>query len=181
VSKFANIAMAVMIFAVSSAAIAAGVRTEDIVCGLDPKCTRSLSRDIRGVTATGGPNGSAPLSVNLYVNFTYNSAELTSDAKITLDRLGYALTDERLKGFSFMIEGHTDAKGGADFNQKLSERRAESVRQYLTAQFDIDKSRLTARGFGKTWLLDASRPEDGVNRRVQVLNMSAGAAAGPSR
>lgn len=172
----ARIAAGLFAITVSSAAFAAEVRTEDIVCGLDPHCVRTLSREFRGVTATGGPNGSAPLSVNLYVNFAYNSAELTSDARIVLDRLGYALIDDRLKTFSFMIEGHTDAKGGAEFNQKLSERRADAVRDYLTAQFAIDKSKLTARGFGKARLLDPARPEDGVNRRVQILNMTASAA-----
>jgi outer membrane protein OmpA-like peptidoglycan-associated protein len=179
--KIARLLFSLATLSATSAALAADVTTEDIICGLDPHCTRTLSRDFRGVTATGGPNGAAALSVNLYVNFAYNSADLTSDARITLDRLGYALIDDRLKTFSFMIEGHTDAKGGADYNQKLSERRAEAVRQYLIAQFGIDKSRLTARGFGKTRLLDASRPEDGVNRRVQVLNMSAPAAGGGSK
>jgi outer membrane protein OmpA-like peptidoglycan-associated protein len=160
----------------ASAAIAANISTEDIVCGLDPHCTRTLSRDFRGVTATGGPNGSSALSVNLYVNFAYNAADLTSDARITLDRLGYALLDDRLKQFSFLVEGHTDAKGGAEYNQKLSERRAEAVRRYLIDQFAIDPKRLNARGFGKSRLLDPSRPEDGVNRRVQVLNVTEGAA-----
>ena len=77
--------------------------TADIVCGLDPACTRHLSRALRGVTATGGTDPNV-LSVNLYVNFAYDSAELTSDARITLDRLGYALLNDRLKGFAFMIE-----------------------------------------------------------------------------
>jgi outer membrane protein OmpA-like peptidoglycan-associated protein len=177
-NKSAGIFAGLTIWIGSSLAFAAGPSSEDIVCGLDPSCTRSLSREFRGVTATGGPNGAAPLSVNLYVNFAYNSAELTSDARITLDRLGYALIDDRLKTYAFMIEGHTDAKGGSEFNQKLSERRAESVRKYLLDQFAIDASRMTARGFGKTRLLDPSRPEDGVNRRVQVVNMTASAATG---
>jgi outer membrane protein OmpA-like peptidoglycan-associated protein len=162
--------------ACGSQAAAAEASTADIVCALDPQCTRPLSRDFRGVTVTKGPEGSSPLSVNLYVNFAYDSADLTSDARITLDRLGYALVDDRLKSFSFMIEGHTDAKGSEQYNQKLSERRAETVRQYLTAQFGIEQNRLTARGFGKLRLLDPARPEDGVNRRVQVLNLTAGAA-----
>ena len=162
--------------ACASQVAAAERATADIVCALDPKCTRPLSRDFRGVTVTKGPEGSSPLSVNLYVNFAYDSADLTSDARITLDRLGYALVDERLKSFSFMIEGHTDAKGGEEYNQKLSERRAETVRQYLSAQFGMEANRLTARGFGKLRLLDPARPEDGVNRRVQVLNLTAGAA-----
>jgi len=114
-----------------------------------------------------------PLSVNLYVNFDYNSADLTSDARITLDQLGTALRDPRLEAFSFVIAGHTDAKGGVDFNQKLSERRAEAVRNYMITQFGIAAERLTAKGYGKSQLLDPDHPEDGVNRRVQVINTSA--------
>jgi outer membrane protein OmpA-like peptidoglycan-associated protein len=147
--------------------------TADIVCALDPLCKRALSREVRGITVTKGPGGSEPLAVNLNIGFAYNSAELMSDARITIDRLGYALVDDRLKEFSFMIEGHTDAKGSDQYNQSLSELRAEAVRQYLTFQFGIKPERLVARGFGKLRLLDPNRPEDGVNRRVQVLNLTA--------
>jgi outer membrane protein OmpA-like peptidoglycan-associated protein len=148
-----------------------------IECALDPKCpkpaplTRSLRQ--RGVIVEGAPVDQ-PLSVNLYVNFAYDSAELTSDARITLDRLGGALRDPRLGEFSFVIAGHTDAKGGDEYNQKLSERRAEAVRGYLVAQFGISADRLSAKGYGKSQLLDPAHPEDGVNRRVQVINATAG-------
>ena len=108
----------------------------DITCALDPNCPKpqpqaqpqEKTRDLfgRGITVEGKP-AEQPLSVNLYVNFAYNSADLTSDARITLDRLGTALRDPRLAAFSFLIAGHTDAKGGVEFNQKLSERRAEAV------------------------------------------------------
>jgi outer membrane protein OmpA-like peptidoglycan-associated protein len=164
----------------TSIAAAEEVRTSDIVCGLDPHCTKTLSRAFRGVTVTPGPGGADPLSVNLYVNFAYDSAELTSDARIILDRLGQALVDDRLKPFSFMIEGHTDAKGGVDYNQALSERRAHTVQRYLIENFGIAESRLAAHGFGKSRLLDPARPEDGVNRRVQVVNLTAGASGAKS-
>lgn len=164
------------IAAATSVALAAQVNTRDIICGLDPHCTRPLSRDFRGVAVTPGPVGTDALSVNLYVNFAYDSAELTSDARIILDRLGFALVDDRLKDFSFMIEGHTDAKGTDAYNQNLSEQRARAVQRYLIENFHIAESRLVARGFGRTRLLDSSRPEDGVNRRVQVVNLTAGAA-----
>jgi len=143
-----------------------------IECKLDPKCpkpqmhTRGLQR---GVSVEGGADDQ-PLSVNLYVNFDFNSADLTSDARITLDQLGAALRDARLATFNFAIAGHTDAKGGAEFNQKLSQRRAEAVRQYLIDQSGIIGDRLTATGYGKSQLLDPEHPEDGVNRRVQVTN-----------
>jgi len=148
----------------------------DIECALDPKCPRPQQHKRglqRGVTVEGN-SAEQPLSVNLYVNFDYNSADLTSDARITLDQLGTALRDPRLGAFSFVIAGHTDAKGGTDFNQKLSERRAEAVRKYMIAKFGIAAERLTAKGYGKSQLLDPDHPEDGVNRRVQVINTSAG-------
>ena len=149
---------------------------EDIVCAFAANCGKPHTRSLqRGVTVTGAAAPEQPPgSINLYVNFAYNSSDLTSDARITLDRLGAALKDQRLDGYSFMIAGHTDAKGGADFNQKLSERRAESVRQYLIAQFGVDAAHLTAKGFGKQQLLDPARPEDGVNRRVQVVDTTPG-------
>jgi len=75
-----------------------------------------------------------------------------------------------------MIEGHTDAHGSVPYNQTLSEQRARTVQRYLIDNFGIAEARLRAQGFGKTRLLDPSRPEDGVNRRVQVVNLTAGTA-----
>jgi outer membrane protein OmpA-like peptidoglycan-associated protein len=91
-----------------------------------------------------------------------------------LKRLGAALKDPRLKGYRFKIAGHTDAKGSAEYNQKLSERRVASVRNYLVFQYDLEISRIEVEGFGKTQLLDPSQPEDGINRRVQVINIGEG-------
>jgi outer membrane protein OmpA-like peptidoglycan-associated protein len=146
-----------------------------IECALDPTCPKPQQRKRglqRGVTVEGGKE-EQPLSVNLYVNFEFNSAELTSDARITLDQLGTALRDPKLTAFSFVIAGHTDAVGGGEFNQKLSERRAEAVRNYMIAQYGIEANRLTAKGYGKLQLLDPERPEDAVNRRVQIINATA--------
>jgi outer membrane protein OmpA-like peptidoglycan-associated protein len=151
----------------------------DITCKLDPSCPKPQppqrtrpQRGPRGAIVESGP-AEQPNSVNLYVNFAYNSADLTSDARITLDGLGTALRDPRLAGFSFIIAGHTDAKGGEEFNQKLSQRRAEAVRSYLITQFGIAGEKLTPKGYGKSQLLDPANPEDGVNRRVQVINTGA--------
>ena len=145
--------------------------SDEIVCKLDPHCPISKP-GFRKLEITGGiPDD--PLSVNLYVNFAYDSVELQSDARITLDRLGAALKDDRLTTFSFSIVGHTDAKGSDEYNQKLSERRAAAVERYLVEHFGIAPSRLTSKGMGKVQLLDPSHPEDGVNRRVQVLNVTA--------
>jgi outer membrane protein OmpA-like peptidoglycan-associated protein len=174
----ACLAVAVAAVATSITAVAEEPNPESIVCALDPHCakkplTRSMTRSMkRGVTVSGG-QAEQKLSIDIYVNFAYNSADLETDARIPLDRLGTALSDPRLKAFNFMIAGHTDAKGGDDYNQKLSERRAEAVRQYLIARFGIAAQQLSAVGYGKAQLLDPSRPEDGVNRRVQVINTTA--------
>lgn len=172
--RFATILLGVSLAFHALPAQASEVSTDDIVCRLDPKCAKPLSRSMpRGVTSSGGAAAEAPLSVNLYVNFAFDSAELTSDARITLDQLGAALRDPRLAGFAFTIAGHTDARGGAEYNQRLSERRAEAVRRYLVARHGIAPTRLSAVGHGKSLLLDPARPEDGVNRRVQVINVTA--------
>jgi outer membrane protein OmpA-like peptidoglycan-associated protein len=115
-------------------------------------------------------------SVDLEVLFEYKSAELTPAAVETLTTLGRALTDERLAGGAFLIGGHTDAKGGTDYNLHLSQRRAEAVRQFLIATFAIEANRLTARGFGERYLKNPQRPRSEENRRVQIVNVSPQAA-----
>lgn len=142
--------------------------TEDVVKALVP--TKKL-RSPRGVTMEGEDK---PPSIDLYIPFEYNSDKLTTEAMLTLKRLGAALKDPRLNGYRFKIAGHTDVKGSAEYNQKLSERRAASVRNYLVFQYDLETSRIDVEGFGKTQLLDPSKPEDGINRRVQVINIGEG-------
>jgi outer membrane protein OmpA-like peptidoglycan-associated protein len=146
--------------------------TYEILCRLDPKCPKIKLRQFqqRGVHVEGQAE-QPPLSVNLYVNFAYNSADLLQDARITLDQLGDALKNPSLARYSFKIAGHTDAKGTDDFNQKLSDRRADAVRAYIVKNFGISPSRLTTVGYGKSQLLDPAHPEDGVNRRVQIINI----------
>lgn len=69
------------------------------------------------------------------------------------------------------IEGYTDNVGNDDYNKKLSENRAKSVRQYLIDKFGIDGSRLTAVGYGKNKPIVSNDTEEGrqKNRRVQAL------------
>ena len=142
--------------------------TEDVVKALTP--TKKL-RSPRGLTIQGEDK---PPSIDLHIPFEYNSDKLTTEAMLTLKRLGAALKDPRLSGYRFKIAGHTDAKGSAEHNQKLSERRAAAVRNYLEFQYDIEPDRIETVGFGKTQLLDLSKPEDGINRRVQVINVGEG-------
>jgi outer membrane protein OmpA-like peptidoglycan-associated protein len=73
-------------------------------------------------------------------------------------------------GLSLQIEGHTDSVGGDDFNQQLSERRADSVRDFL-AQQGVAPSSITAHGFGKTQPVASNDTPEGRqrNRRVELV------------
>ena len=76
----------------------------------------------------------ASASIDLQVNFEYASAVLSADARIVLDNLGSALSDDALRGARFRIAGHTDARGSDAYNLALSRQRARSVADYLTRQ-----------------------------------------------
>jgi outer membrane protein OmpA-like peptidoglycan-associated protein len=73
-------------------------------------------------------------------------------------------------GLSLQIEGHTDSVGGDEFNQQLSERRADSVRDFLAEQ-GVPGSFITARGFGKTQPVASNDTAEGRqrNRRVELV------------
>jgi len=111
-------------------------------------------------------------SIDLEIFFDYKSAEVTPKAVAVLSPLGRALSDPRLADDSFLIAGHTDAKGGADYNLELSQRRAESVRQFLVANFNVDAKKLIAKGYGFQHLRNPKDPLAAVNRRVQIVNLS---------
>jgi len=70
-----------------------------------------------------------------------------------------------------VIEGHTDNIGNEDYNVKLSQDRANSIRQYLIDNFGIDASRLTATGYGPNRPIASNDTEEGrqKNRRVQAV------------
>ncbi len=111
-------------------------------------------------------------SVDFEVTFTYDSADITPQAVPILTTLGRALKDAALADDAFLIAGHTDAKGGRDYNQALSQRRAESVRKYLVDNFGIDPAKLVAKGYAFEHLKNPKQPRAAENRRVQVVNLS---------
>lgn len=128
------------------------------------------TRALRGVTVTPGQEPAQP-TINLYINFEFDSARIETDGQLVLKRLATALKDPRLAGSRFEIAGHTDAVGTVEYNQTLSEQRAQAVADHLVDVYEIDPTRLVAIGYGKSQLLDPDKPEDGVNRRVQITNL----------
>ncbi len=110
-------------------------------------------------------------SVDMEIYFAYDSAVITPQAMPALIRLGQALSDNRLSSGTFMIAGHTDAKGSEVYNQNLSQRRARAVREFLVTNFGIDPRRLIAVGYGEEQLKRRDAPEAAENRRVQIVNL----------
>lgn len=122
--------------------------------------------------ATSAPVEPALPSADLVVYFDFASTTVGPQAAETLAVLGRALSDTRLAKGIFLIAGHTDAKGKADYNANLSQRRAEAVRDHLITTYGVAPSRLVALGFGDTRLKDPQQPQSEVNRRVQVVNVT---------
>src|SRR5205085_8589297 len=103
------------------------------------------------------------------VLFDFDKADIRADAAAALAKLATIIRAQP-KGHT-RIEGHTDSKGDDAYNQKLSERRAESVKTWLTTKEGLDASRMTTKGWGEAKPVapndtDANRQK---NRRVQAI------------
>jgi len=132
------------------------------------RATRSLSNTEReeiAAAAKDKPN------IDLTITFDYNSADISAKSLPEAQKLGRALTNDDLKGSTFLLAGHTDAAGSDNYNQDLSERRADSIKRYLMDNFHIASTDLVTVGYGKSKLKDPAQPLAEVNRRVQVVNM----------
>jgi len=110
--------------------------------------------------------------LDVAVLFAYNSDQLLPESIPILTKLGQALASDELKAGKFLINGHTDARGGRGYNLALSQRRALAVRAFLIKNFGIDAARLTAIGFGQEHPRNLQDPFAAENRRVQIVNAS---------
>jgi outer membrane protein OmpA-like peptidoglycan-associated protein len=109
------------------------------------------------------------ISLSGAVLFTSAKADLMPAAQIKLNDVANALIKEDPLS-KIVVEGHTDSQGGASYNQDLSQRRAQSVRDYLVTR-GIAADRITAQGFGPSRsLADNASPEGRANnRRVEIV------------
>ena len=137
--------------------------------GRAPSRTRSMSGG-RGVSVSGGAE-SVP-SIDLKVNFAFDSARLDNESMLTLDVLGRALSSEQLRGQTIEVVGHTDAKGSEEYNDALSQRRAAAVVGYLVRNFPVDGALISSKGMGERELLNEANPEGPGNRRVEIRNVT---------
>jgi outer membrane protein OmpA-like peptidoglycan-associated protein len=127
------------------------------------------------------PDGSAvgrpPIAQHLYnlpqltlqIEFNFDSAIIKPSSYPALGRIADTLYHPYLLGYRFLVVGHTDAKGRRDYNLKLSQERADAIREALVTTFRIAPQRLLAVGLGEEQLQDAKNPDAAVNRRVQIV------------
>jgi outer membrane protein OmpA-like peptidoglycan-associated protein len=109
--------------------------------------------------------------IDLVIYFDFNSAVISPKSEPQLAELGKALQSPDLEGSVIVLSGYTDAKGGAEYNQILSEHRAASVKRYLVEKLDIPAKNLTTAGYGKRDLKNPADPFGAENRRVQIVNL----------
>lgn len=113
-----------------------------------------------------------PPSVTMTVLFKYDSTEISDrESMQQLVEAAKAFNSFELRGFKFIVEGHTDGDGEEAYNQKLSERRAAAVVKLLTERHGVPPTMLTPQGKGKTEPVadNTSDPGKQKNRRVVIV------------
>jgi outer membrane protein OmpA-like peptidoglycan-associated protein len=150
-----------LLWAVPTLAIAQNtpLNVEEMVRALTPPAkTRSL----------GAPTRNLQPSLDLTIHFDLDSAVIREESKKPLQNLATALKDGRLGSFKFQVEGHTDSRGTAAYNEALSARRAEAVKTFLNTE-GVAPDRLVSVGKGFREPLDTVDPKAAINRRVRIV------------
>jgi outer membrane protein OmpA-like peptidoglycan-associated protein len=117
--------------------------------------------------------------VDVVVRFAFGSATLDRTAAAKLTALGAELGKLERKGARLVVDGHTDARGGDEFNQRLSERRAAAVKHVLVEKLGMPDETVVAVGHGKAELKNAADPFASENRRVEISVAAAPSIAEP--
>ena len=136
--------------------------------------TRSLSLGEREEIAE---IASTKPKIDLEIQFDYNSADISGNSMPAVQELGKALSNASMRGSTFVVAGHTDSVGSEGYNQDLSERRADTIKRYLTEKYGINGADLVTVGYGESKPKDPNAPMDPANRRVQVVNMASKTAS----
>ena len=116
--------------------------------------------------------------LTLHVHFDFDKSDIRKDDEAELQKAVDFV--KKYPGAKVRLEGHTDSKGTPEYNQKLSERRAEAVKQYLVKEGAVESSMISAKGYGETRPIAPNKAPDGKdnpegraeNRRVEILIMS---------
>ena len=107
--------------------------------------------------------------MTLKINFSSNSSNVSQNQYSEIQRVATFL--KKYSDVSTVIEGHTDSRGAAGYNQKLSQSRADAVRNVLIETYGIAASRVAARGFGEANPIESNETKAGrlENRRVVAV------------
>ena len=108
-------------------------------------------------------------SVDMEILFDYNSSNIRWDQKERLIDLARTLSSSDFRKFSVLFVGHTDAKGSAEYNRKLSSQRAEAVADFIRVNTAIPPTQIVSSGVGFERLKDNNDPFSERNRRVQLV------------
>ena len=109
-------------------------------------------------------------ALSLLIQFDFNSARVRPQSEQALSNLAQALQAPQLQNSHFAVEGHTDAKGSAEYNLRLSQQRAQAVAEFLQVH-GVAPERLVAAGKGSTALAKPEQPFAAENRRVRIVNL----------
>jgi flagellar motor protein MotB len=142
---------------------------ESFISGLKGR-TRQITVEERTELTKVVKEGDLP-ALDLEIYFDFDSSVITPRAVPTLTKLGQALSSDQLRASSFLIGGHTDAKGAPDYNQRLSEARAIAVKAFLAGNFQVNPQQLISVGYGEEDLKNPNDPQAAENRRVTIVNL----------
>ncbi len=108
--------------------------------------------------------------VNLRIHFDYDRASISGIGQAQLKELEKVLGSEKYGGYRFLLIGHTDSRGGAEYNQRLSVQRARSARASLASMNRAFSGRIDVQGAGLNQLLFPGNTDEDhrLNRRVEV-------------
>ncbi|MDA8124261.1 MAG: OmpA family protein [Deltaproteobacteria bacterium] len=106
--------------------------------------------------------------VTLNVEFDTNKTIVKPKYNAVIGELAAVM--KKYPDLKIVVEGHTDNVGGAKYNEKLSQRRADAIKKVLTDKFGIEASRLNAKGYGLTKPIASNATKEGrqKNRRVEA-------------
>ena len=146
-------------------------RSEQGVAGARGGITATVQELHQAIQALGAKESALEVTVSLPADvlFDFDQAVIRPDAATAL--AGLATVIRGYPAGRAEIQGHTDAKGNAAYNQRLSERRAEAVKRWLVEREKIAAGQLATRGFGKNRPVADNDTEAGrqKNRRVEVV------------
>jgi outer membrane protein OmpA-like peptidoglycan-associated protein len=109
--------------------------------------------------------------ITIAIQFDFNSARIRPESYRSVGLMADSLYHPYLLGYRFLIVGHTDGKGDRLYNLKLSQQRADAIREALINPFGIEPRRIEAVGLGEEQFLNRRNPEAAENRRVQLINI----------